>query len=47
MYRNVKGKELYCFISGLCKIIDGLVRVLTLGYYSTRFEFKYVKNNLK
>ena len=34
--------RLYLFISGFLNILDGLIKILTLGFYVTSFSFKFM-----
>lgn len=44
--KRSKDRQLYFFIGGLYKIIDGLVRIISLGYYWTDFEYQFIKNSM-
>jgi hypothetical protein len=44
---KTKGKKRKHIIQGLLSIVDGLVRVLTLGWFWSNFEYKYVVKKLK
>jgi len=43
--RSKKG-NLYTIVSGLCNITDGLVGILSLGFYRSNFTYEYVKSRL-
>jgi len=36
--------QLYCFTFGLCSILDGLVRVISLGYLFSTFCLSHSRN---
>ena len=44
--KNTNGK-LFNFINGLLTILDGLVKVLSIGYFRSDFSYKHLFNNLK
>lgn len=35
---KVKAGKCWCFVGGLAKIVDGIVRVVTLGNFATSFD---------
>ena len=43
--KNPRGKR-FNFINGLYTILDGLVKVLSIGYLRSDFSYKHLKNNL-
>lgn len=41
-----KGKKAHTIIEGVLGIIDGFVKVISLGYYFSNFQYKFMLNNL-
>ena len=44
--KNPSGK-LSTVVMGVCQIVDGLVRILSLGYLSTRLPLDYASFSIK
>tara|TARA_R110002020_G_scaffold41813_1_gene122904 strand:+ start:367 stop:534 length:168 start_codon:yes stop_codon:yes gene_type:complete len=42
-----RGKNYDCFAQGFLSIIDGIVRILSLGFLYTNFEYQYIKVIIK
>lgn len=40
--RKTKGNKLKHMFIGLLSILDGLIRFLTLGFYWSSFQFKFI-----
>ena len=44
--RRTKGKWYRHMIQGLLSVIDGLIRILSLGFFWSSLEYRYVVKNL-
>ena len=44
--RKTHGPKSLHFIRGLCDVVDGIVRAVTLGFYWSDLGYRFTKNNM-
>lgn len=47
--KDKKNNNLFWIISGFCTILDGLIKIISFGFYTSSFNLNYLfkyKNNI-